>query len=87
MITYAQEEKQAVIDRVLSGEPSARILADTGMPKSTFYSWLRIYREEQTLPTGEQWTSAIFICLKTKLHVWRVSLKFSNLQPARRNHH
>lgn len=47
MITYTQEEKQAVIDRVISGEPSARILADTGMPKSTFYSWLRIYREEQ----------------------------------------
>ena len=47
MRTYTQEEKQAVIDRVISGEPSARILADTGMPKSTFYSWLRIYREEQ----------------------------------------
>ena len=44
MRTYTQKEKQAVIDRVISGEPSARILADTGMPKSTFYSWLRIYR-------------------------------------------
>lgn len=44
---YTQEEKQEVIDRVISGEPSARILADTGIPKSTFYSWLRIYREEQ----------------------------------------
>lgn len=47
MRTYTQEEKQAVIDRVISGEPSARILADTGIPKSTFYSWLRIYQEEQ----------------------------------------
>jgi putative transposase len=47
MRTYTQEEKQEVIDRVISGEPSARILADTGIPKSTFYSWLRIYREEQ----------------------------------------
>lgn len=47
MRTYTQEEKQAVIERVISGEPSARILADTGIPKSTFYSWLRIYREEQ----------------------------------------
>ena len=46
MRTYTQEEKQAVIDRVISGEPSAHILADTGIPKSTFYSWLRIYREE-----------------------------------------
>ena len=47
MRTYTQEEKQVVIDRVISGEPSARILADTGIPKSTFYSWLRIYQEEQ----------------------------------------
>ena len=47
MRTYAQEEKQAVIERVISGEPSAHILADTGIPKSTFYSWLRIYREKQ----------------------------------------
>ena len=47
MRTYTQDEKQAVIDRVISGEPSVRILADTGIPKSTFYSWLRIYREEQ----------------------------------------
>ena len=38
MRTYTQEEKQAVIDRVISGEPSAHILADIGIPKSTFYS-------------------------------------------------
>lgn len=47
MRTYTQKEKQAVIARVISGEPSAHILADTDIPKSTFYSWLRIYREEQ----------------------------------------
>ena len=47
MRTYTQEEKQAVNDRVISGEPSAHILADIGIPKSTFYSWLRTYREEQ----------------------------------------
>jgi putative transposase len=35
--TYTQEEKQAIIDRFISGEPSANILADTGIPKSTFY--------------------------------------------------
>lgn len=49
MRTYTQEEKQSVIERVISGETSASILADTGIPKSTFYSWLRIYREEQEL--------------------------------------
>ena len=47
MKTYTKEEKQAVIARVISGEPSAIILSDTGIPKSTFYSWLRIYGEEQ----------------------------------------
>ena len=47
MKTYTQEEKQAFIDRFMSGEPSANILSDTGMPKSTFYGWLRAYREEQ----------------------------------------
>ena len=47
MRKYTKEEKQAVIDRVISGEPSAHILADTGIPKSTFYSWLQAYREKQ----------------------------------------
>ena len=47
MRTYTKEEKQAVIDRVISGEPPAHILADTDIPKSTFYSWQRIYHEEQ----------------------------------------
>ena len=47
MRTYTKEEKQAVIDRVISGEPLEHILADTGIPKSTFYSWLHIYREEE----------------------------------------
>ena len=76
MRTYTQDEKQAVIDRVISGEPSARILADTGIPKSTFYSWLRIYREEQNAANRRTVSSAIFIYLKTRSHVWRVSLKF-----------
>ena len=47
MKTYTQEEKQTIIDRYMSGEPSASILADTGIPKSTLYGWLRTYWEEQ----------------------------------------
>lgn len=47
MRTYTQEEKQTIIDRFMSGEPSANIFAETGIPKSTFYGWLRAYREEQ----------------------------------------
>ena len=47
MRTYTQEEKQSIIDRFMSGESSANIFAETGIPKSTFYGWLRAYREEQ----------------------------------------
>lgn len=47
MKSYTPEEKQAIIDRYISGgESPASILADTGIPKSTFYSWLRAYKEE-----------------------------------------
>ncbi len=46
---YDEKEKQAIIDRYISGEPSTSILNDTGIPKSTFYSWLHIYCEEQKL--------------------------------------
>ena len=86
MRTYTQEEKQAVIDRVISGELSTHILADTGIPKSTFYGWLRAYREEQEADNRGQSVSAIFICLKTKSHVWRALLKFLNLRPAHPRH-
>ena len=44
---YDDKEKQSVIDRFISGEPSASILTDAGIPKSTFYGWLRAYREAQ----------------------------------------
>lgn len=46
---YDEKEKQAIIDRYISGEPSTSILNDTGIPKITFYSWLHIYCEEQKL--------------------------------------
>ncbi|MBQ8836557.1 MAG: IS3 family transposase [Clostridia bacterium] len=46
---YSAEQKQAIIDRYISdGESSASILADTGIPKSTFYSWLRAYQKERS---------------------------------------
>lgn len=45
---YTDEEKQEIIDRYISGsEASAGILADTGILKSTFYSWLKAYKEKQ----------------------------------------
>lgn len=47
MKSYSEEVKQQVIERYLSDEPSASILAETGIPKSTFYSWVRDYQEKQ----------------------------------------
>lgn len=44
---YPKEVKQQVIERYISGEPTAKILVDTGIPKSTFYSWVRAYQEKQ----------------------------------------
>lgn len=46
-LKYSNEEKQKIIARYISGESSASILADTGIPKSTFYSWLKSYLERQ----------------------------------------
>lgn len=47
MKSYSEELKQQVIERYFSGEASASILTDTGIPKSTFYSWVRNYQEKQ----------------------------------------
>lgn len=45
--TYTQEEKLAIINRyTANGETSASIVADTGIPKSTFYS-LQPYSAQQ----------------------------------------
>lgn len=38
MKSYSEELKQQVIERFLSGELAANILADTGIPKSIFYN-------------------------------------------------
>ena len=47
MKSYSEELKRQVIERYLSGESSASILTDTGITKSTFYSWIRNYQEKQ----------------------------------------
>ena len=70
MRTYTQEEKQAVIDRVISGELSTHILADTGIPKSTFYGWLRAYREEQEADNRRTVSIRNFHLLENKAARW-----------------
>ena len=70
MRTYTQEEKQAAIDRVISGELSTHILADTGIPKSTFYGWLRAYREEQEADNRRTVSIRNFHLLENKVARW-----------------
>ncbi len=65
---YTQEEKQAIIARYISdGESSTRILADTEIPKSTFYSWLRAYQEEQRVKKGKAVNIRNFRLLENKV--------------------
>lgn len=45
---YTDEQRQQIIARYITGgETAANIIADTVIPKSTFYSWLKIYKKEQ----------------------------------------
>ena len=46
--TYTSEQKQTIIERyILGNETYSQINADTGIAKSTFYSWLKKYNIEK----------------------------------------
>lgn len=73
---YSNEEKQKIIDRYISGEESsANILADTEIPKSTFYNWLKQHKLEQERIKRKPIITVIFNCLKTRWSVWKVLLQ------------
>ena len=86
MRTYTQEEKQAVIDRVISGELSTHIPPTPAYPRVHFTVGYELTARNRKPITEGQSVSAIFICLKTKSHVWRALLKFLNLRPAHPRH-
>ena len=45
---YTSEEKQTILNRYLiEGEPPSSIIASTGIPKSTFYNWLKTYHKKE----------------------------------------
>ncbi|MBP3897413.1 MAG: transposase [Mogibacterium sp.] len=53
MRNYTQEEKQNAIARyAVSNESVSDILADTGIPKSTFYGWLDAERKASAHDTS-----------------------------------
>jgi transposase-like protein len=49
---YTEAEQQSLIERYLSGESVLSILEETAIPRSTLYSWIKIYRNKQQ--TGKQ---------------------------------
>ncbi len=49
MSKYSEEVKQSVVSQYMAGSKSTHsILADTRIPKSTFYGWLTEYNSKQS---------------------------------------
>lgn len=44
---YSKEEKNKILSRYDSGEAPTKIIADTNVPRSTFYNWLSNYKKEK----------------------------------------
>lgn len=44
----SDDEKQAIIDRYLSGEKISYLLQENGIPRSTLYSWIKAYKDRPT---------------------------------------
>ena len=60
------EAKQSLIARYQAGESVTDICADTGVPRSTFYTWLKPYTVTIT-DSGHAVSQQEFIKMKQKL--------------------
>ena len=60
------EAKQSLIARYQAGESVTDICADTGVPRSTFYTWLKPYTVTIT-DSGHAVSQQAFIKMKQKL--------------------
>jgi len=66
--TYTSEQKQALIEQYLSNKvPVSKLLASAGVPRSTFYGWLRVYQEERQAEKRKTIDPRNFRALKTKV--------------------
>ena len=66
--TYTAVEKQAIIERFMSNrETVASIVTDTGIPKSTLYSWIKAYQEEQYAGKKKEVNAYSFKLLENKV--------------------
>ena len=64
---YAIELKMNLIQRYNSGETVATIIADTHIPRSTLYSWIRESKESHSCVNPEKYTKQQIIRLETKI--------------------
>lgn len=66
--TYTSEQKQTIIERyILGGETYLQISADTGIAKSTFYSWLKQYNIEKEMAKKKTVNYRNFMLLENKV--------------------
>ena len=70
------EEKNKILSRYDSGEAHTKIVADTNVPKSTFYNWLSNYKKEQestkksvNMPPSQNIFSTITCSFRTRLRL------------------
>lgn len=65
---YTEEEKQSLIEEYLSNKvPVGELLASAGVPRSTFYGWLRTYQEERQATNRKTIDFRNFHLLETKV--------------------
>ncbi len=65
---YTPEQKEEIIDRYISGgETYSQINADTGIAKSTFYSWLKQYNIEKEAAKKKTVNYRNFMLLENKV--------------------
>ena len=66
--TYTLEERQSIINRYISdGESYLQIHADTGIAKSTFYTWINRYKDEQEGAKRKAVNYRNFVLLENKV--------------------
>ena len=68
MKKYSDTEKRSIIDRyIINGESPSSIFSDTGIPKSTFYNWIKSYKAAQDATGHKEITPRNFHLLENQV--------------------
>lgn len=71
------EEKHSLVARYQAGESVSDICADSGVPKSTFYTWIKPYTVTMT-DSGHAVSQQAFIKMKQKLQKLEKKIEILN---------